>query len=91
MHETQIDQRHRENIEHIVALEVGHIKIFERLDHLDECVDGMKVKLAAWEGQIGKWEKRWRALFWLLIGVALASGSGTVSLQHLIEWLKMIT
>jgi hypothetical protein len=65
------------------ALESGQRALMERMDHLDECVDGIKVNVAKWRDGI-------RAMIWLLIGVVLASSSGFISLQHLLEVLKIV-
>ena len=82
-HDARADERHHDNIERLLALENGQQAIVERMDHLDECMDGVKANLAKWN--------RWvLAAFWMLMGMILASGSGTFSLQHLLEILKAV-
>lgn len=52
------------------------------LKHLDDCVDDVK-KQAAVRDRI--WDKRWATGIGIIIGACLVTGSGTISLKHLIE------
>lgn len=79
----ELQYRHDQNIEWFKALELGQIELLRKQAHLDECVDGLKEKL-------GKWDRRFLALIWLAVGMSIASGSGFVSLQHLVEILKTV-
>jgi hypothetical protein len=79
----EIQYRHDQNIERFKALEMGQAALLRKQEHLDVCVDGLKEKL-------GKWDRRFLALIWLAVGMSIMSGSGFVSLQHLIDVLKMV-
>lgn len=68
--------------ERIAHLEAVYGEIVNRLDHLDECVD--KVKLTSAENQ-RLWEKRWYIGIGILVGMTMLAGSGTISLKTLIE------
>lgn len=61
----------------------------QRLDHLDECVDSVKVQAAEnaelVRANAQKWDGRWKLGIGIVIGVALATGSGTVSLKSLLD------
>jgi|GEM_PF-6009879 len=74
--------------ERVATLEAGLRTVIDRLNHLDACVDGVKVQaennadLARRNRDI--WDRRW----WIGIGFVTAliflSGSGILSLKELI-------
>ena len=74
--------------ERIATLESEYAHVLHRLNHLDECVDGVKVQAAknAAEARENRelWDRRW----WIGIGFVGAliflSGSGFLSLKELI-------
>jgi hypothetical protein len=73
----------------ITRLEDSHRSLVQRLDHLDECVDSVKVQAAEnaelVRANAQKWDGRWKLGIGIVIGVALATGSGTVSLKSLLD------
>lgn len=83
MNEASIQLRHEQNQDRLYALEEGHRNIATRLDHLDKCVDGLKSK-------VDGWSTRAKALFWVMIGVMLASGSGFLSVKFVVDLIKAL-
>ena len=75
-------------------LEANHMEIMRRLDHLDGCVDDAKSQAATAADLTRKntelWNGRWKIGIGILIGVALATGSGVVSLKSIIELFSKI-
>lgn len=53
-----------------------------RLNHLDECVDGVKKEASDREK---KWDKRWNIGLGIVLAFIVAAGSGTISLKSLLE------
>ena len=81
MNETSAARQHGERIR---ALEMAFSHIQARLDHLDECVDGVKNQHRETQAV---WEKRWYIGIGLVGGVLIASG---LSLWKIVEILGKI-
>lgn len=70
--------------ERIAVLEQGYKKMEESLMHLHDCMHQVKDD-ATKRDKV--WDRRWSMGIGIIIGVCLITGSGTISLKHLIEFL----
>ena len=74
--------------ERIVCLEERYDHVISRLNHLDECVDGVKVQAEQNAEKARKNERLWDRRWWIGLGVVgtliFISGSGFVSLKELV-------
>jgi hypothetical protein len=78
----------------LTVLELGHAEMTRRLDHMDESLD-KQTEQAAVNAELTRknaetWDGRWKLGIGIVIGVALATGSGVVSLKSIIELLSKI-
>jgi hypothetical protein len=72
--------------ERIATLEAEYAQVILRLNHLDECVDGVKVQAEENAALARKNERLWDRRWWIGLGFVAAliflSGSGFVSLKE---------
>jgi hypothetical protein len=88
-------RHNREHGERIASLERDMAHIVDRINHLDECVDSVKVQAEeiAEESRNNArlWDRRW----WVGIGImgtlVFVSGSGVISLKELIQLVAKVT
>ncbi len=83
-----------EHGERIATLEAGYEYVISRLNHLDDCVDGVKVQAEDNAELSRKNERTWDRRWWVGLGVVgtliFISGSGFVSLKELVGLLQKI-
>lgn len=77
--------------ERIASLEERYTHLLVRINHLDECVDGVK-EVAEKNAEIVRsnieiWNRRWWIGMGVVAGVCVVTGSGTISLKSLLDVL----
>ena len=81
--------------ERIATLEEKYDHVIRRLNHLDQCVDGVKVQAEANAAEARKNARLWDRRWWIGLGVVgtliFISGSGFVSLKELIGLLAKLS
>lgn len=84
--------------ERLARLEERYEDVLNRLNHLDECLDGAKVKMAEHVEEVREkmriWDQTWDRRWWVGLGfiaaIVFISGSGFVSLKQLVELIAKI-
>lgn len=80
--------------ERIATLEAEYANVIFRLNHLDDCVDGVKVQAEENADLARKNRELWDRRWWVGIGFVTAliflSGSGFVSLKELIVLISKL-
>lgn len=74
--------------ERIATLESGYEHLVNRINHLDDCVDGVKVQAEKNAAKVDKnhqlWDRRWVAGLAIIGTLIFVSGSGFISLKELV-------
>lgn len=87
-------RHNRDHGERIAALEERHDHFISRLNHIDDCIDGMKVQVET-EAKLAREDREKLAGLLkiglgIILGMMLLSGTGPVSLHSLISVLSKI-
>lgn len=84
----------RDHGERIATLEERYEHVISRLNHLDDCVDGVKSQAEENAKSVRDNQQLWDRRWWIGLGVVGAliffSGSGFVSLKELVGLLSKL-